>query len=354
MPRIPGRLAAVAAWAVVVGCGGTTDSATLGTTSETQAPSASAAATVPPLTIGTAESEYELVEYPVPSGSHPHDVAPATDGGIWYTGQNVGTLGHLDPATGDVREIDLGPGSAPHGVIVGPDGAPWITDGGHNAIVRVDPATEEVDVFELPASHPGANLNTAAFDGDGVLWFTGQSGVYGRLDPADRRVETFDAPGGRGPYGITATPSGDVWYASLAGSHIARIDRASGQATVVEPPTAGQGARRIWSDSTGRLWVAEWNAGKVGVHDPSDGSWQEWPLPGAGAQAYAVYVDEDDGVWLTDFTANAIVRFDPPTQTFESIALPAAGAAVRQLLGRPGEIWGAESALDRLVVIRAR
>lgn len=62
----------------------------------------------------------------------------------------------------------------------------------------------------------------------------------------------------------------------------------------------------------------------------------------------------DDGVWLTDFTANAIVRFDPPTESFESFPLPDAGAAVRQLLGRPGEIWGAESALDRLVVIRAR
>ena len=239
-------------------------------------------------------------------------------------------------------------------MIVGPDGAPWITDGGLNAIVRVDPATEEVEVFELPGTHPDANLNTAAFDGDGVLWFTGQSGMYGRLDPEEGQVEAFDAPRGRGPYGITATPSGDVWYASLAGSHIARIDRETGEATVVEPPTAGQGARRIWSDSNGRLWVAEWNAGQVGVHDPSDGSWQEWPLPGDGAQAYAVYVDDRDRVWLTDFTANAIVRFDPQTETFESFALPDADAAVRQLLGRPGEVWGAESGLDRLVVIRER
>jgi virginiamycin B lyase len=352
-PRTSGRLAAGALCVLFLGCGGTTESTTLGTISSTEAPSPASAAPAPVQT-GEAETTYELVEYPVPSGSHPHDVAPATDGGIWYTGQNVGTLGRLDPATRAVREIALGPGSAPHGVIVGPDGAPWITDGGLNAIVRVDPTTEQVDVFELPASHPGANLNTAAFDGDGLLWFTGQNGVYGRLDPDDGRIETFDAPRGRGPYGITATPSGDVWYASLAGGHIAHVDRASGEATVVEPPTAGQGARRIWSDSTGRLWVAEWNAGQVAVHDPSDGSWQEWPLPGAGAQAYAVYVDEDDGVWLTDFTANAIVRFDPPTETFESIALPDASAAVRQLLGRPGEIWGAESALDRLVVIRAR
>ena len=336
----------------VAACGGTAESTTLDAI-ETSAPSTvlpAASSTASP----AAEGRWEMQEFPVPPGSHPHDVAPAADGGIWYTGQHVGTLGHLDPATGEVRQIDLGPGSAPHGVIVGPDGAPWITDGGLNAIVRVDPATEEVEVFELPDSHPDANLNTAAFDGDGVLWFTGQSGMFGRLDPAEGRVEAFDAPRGRGPYGITAPPAGDVWYASLAGSHIARIDRTTNEATIVEPPTPGQGARRIWSDSTGRLWVAEWNAGQVAVHDPADGSWREWPLPGEGAQAYAVYVDDQDTVWLTDFTANAIVRFDPSTETFESFELPDADAAVRQLLGRPGEVWGAESALDRLVVIRER
>ena len=177
----------------------------------------------------------------MPPGSHPHDVAAAADGGVWYTGQRDGTLGHLDPASGEVTTIALGDGSAPHGVIVGPDGAPWITDGGLNAIVRVDPATHEVAVFPLPADRPGANLNTAAFDGDGVLWFTGQSGIYGRLDPAEGVVEVFDAPGGRGPYGITATPDGEIWYASLAGSHIARIDRSTGEATSDRPAHAGAG-----------------------------------------------------------------------------------------------------------------
>jgi len=41
-----------------------------------------------------------------------------------------------------------------------------------NAIVRVDPATEEVQTFPLPAGSGRANLNTASFDGGGVLWFT--------------------------------------------------------------------------------------------------------------------------------------------------------------------------------------
>jgi virginiamycin B lyase len=295
----------------------------------------------------------EIQEYPVPAGTHPHDVAPAPDGTIWYTAQRTGALGRLDPETGDLHEVPLGQGSAPHGVIIGPDDAAWVTDGGLNAIVRVDNETEEVTVFPLPDRSVNANLNTAAFDGNGVLWFTGQNGIYGRLDSAVGTVEVFDAPRGRGPYGITATPDGDIYYASLAGSHIAQINTETGEARIIEPPTAGQGARRVWSDSHGRIWVSEWNAGQVAVYDPSDESWQEWALPGDGDHAvYAVYVDDQDVVWLSDFGTNELVSFDPATETFTSYPLPTGGAAVRQILGRPGEVWGAESAVDKLIVIR--
>ena len=78
-------------------------------------------------------SEISLQAYPIPAGSRPHDVAPANDGGVWYTAQGSGELGWLDPETGETRHTLLGTGSRPHGVIVGPDGAPWITDGGLNA-----------------------------------------------------------------------------------------------------------------------------------------------------------------------------------------------------------------------------
>jgi virginiamycin B lyase len=280
-------------------------------------------------------------------------VAPAADGGVWYTGQLAGTLGHLDPDTGEVRQVPLGDGSRPHGVIVGPDGAPWITDGGLNAIVRVDPDTAEVTAWPLPDRFPSANLNTATFDGDGVLWFTGQSGMYGRLDPASGEIEGYEAPEGPGPYGIATTPDGEVWYVSLAGSHLAQVDRSSGRATVIEPPTPDQGARRVWSDPAGRLFIAEWNAGQLGMYDPATNAWREWALPGERRpQAYAVFVDDAGVPWLTDFGNNAIVRFDPATETFTPIAIPTADAAVRQLHGRSGEVWGAGSATDRLIVVR--
>jgi virginiamycin B lyase len=295
---------------------------------------------------------FSVTTYPVPAGSGPHDVAPAADGGVWYTAQGSGELGWLDPDSGEVREVALGPGSAPHGVIVGPDGAPWVTDSGLNAIVRVDPETLAVTIHRLPSSTPGANLNTAAFDGNGILWFTGQAGYYGSLDPASGAIQVLPAPRGTGPYGITATPGGDIYYSSLAGGYLGAIDTTTGEVTVLDPPTAGAGARRAWSDSEGRIWVAEWFAGQVAVYDPANGAWREWGLPGAAPQAYAVYVDETDAVWLTDFGANAIVRFDPQTETFLSFPHESQPANVRQLLGRRGEVWGAESAADQLVVVR--
>jgi virginiamycin B lyase len=294
----------------------------------------------------------EVQYFDVPPGDHPHDVAPAADGTVWYTGQRAGVLGRLDPKTGQIERIQLGDGSAPHGVIIGPDGAAWVTDGGLNAIVRVDPATREVKTWKLPKERADANLNTLAFDGQGRVWFTGQSGIYGRLDPKTGAMDVWDAPKGRGPYGITATPSGAIYYVSLAGSFLGKPDLDTGETAVIEPKDAGVGTRRVWSDSKGRLWVSEWNAGNLSVYDPAAQSWDVYKLPGAAPHAYAVYVDDKDRVWVSDFAANAILRFDPETKTFESFPSDKQDAAVRQLNGRSGEVWGAESGTDRLVVVR--
>src|SRR5262249_15043153 len=257
-----------------------------------------------------AEAKY----FHVQAGDHPHDVAPAPDGTVWYTGQRTGVLGRLDPKTGDIERIPLGKGSAPHGVIIGPDGTAWLTDGGQNAIARADPISKEVRASPLPASRVGANLNTAAFDGKGRIWFTGQTGIYGRLDPATGKMDVWDAPKGVGPYGITRTPSGDIYYVSLAGSFLGKPDMDTGETTVIEPDTNDAGTRGVWSDSHGRVWVSEWNAGNLSVYDPASKSWTVHKLPGDEPHAYAVYVDDKDMVWVTDFRANAILRFDPASK----------------------------------------
>jgi streptogramin lyase len=133
-PRVLSRLGLLGLSMVVVACGSRSS-----TSEPLSAPTVAAAPATRPTSAPTVTSpssatpssdasvNLRVREFDVVAGSHPHDVAPAPDGGVWYTGQHDGTLGYLDPATGDVRTIPLGAGSAPHGVITGPDGNAWIT-----------------------------------------------------------------------------------------------------------------------------------------------------------------------------------------------------------------------------------
>src|SRR6185436_10148374 len=189
-----------------------------------------------------AHAQVTVQEYTVPRGHGIHDVwaDASANGPVWFSAQGSGHLGVLDPKNGKVEFVALGRGSSPHGVILDRDGSAWLTDGGQNAIVRVDPKTKAVKVWKLPDDSGYTNLNTAIFDGKGVHWFTGQSGIYGRLDPRTGEMKVFDAPKGRGPYGIHATPDGTVYYASLAGSFIGRINK-DDSTTVIDPPTRRQG-----------------------------------------------------------------------------------------------------------------
>jgi len=118
---------------------------------------------------------------------------------------------------------------------------------------------------------------------------------------------------------------------------------------VIEPPTSQQGARRIWSDSHGALWISEFQAGQIARFDPDQKVWRSWRLPGTQPQPYAIYVDQHDIVWVSDFGAATLLRFDPATGQFSRIAGQRGEVWIRQLLGRPGLVWGADSAHDRLI-----
>ena len=61
---------------------------------------------------------------------------------------------------------------------------------------------------------------------------------------------------------------------------------------------------------------------------------------------------DKDIAWLADYGANATLRFDPKTEQFTVFKSTSRNACVRQILGRPGEVWLPESGADKLVVVR--
>ena len=300
----------------------------------------------------------ELKYYDLAKGDYPHDVAVGPNGEVWYRGAEAGIAGRLNPATGQIERIPLGKNSAPHGVIVGPDGAPWFTDGGQNAIVRVDPATKEVKVWPLPPERmPYTNLNTAAFDGKGASGSPARTASMAGSTRRSGDMKVWDAPKGRGAYGITATPKGDIWFVSLAGSYLANVDLETGAATVYEPPTKDQGARRVWSDSKGGCGSANGTPATSAstIRPPRAGSngscraRSRAPTPSGSIP--------DDKVWLADWAANAIVRFDPVTEKFESFPSdrPAPTCArCSAARARPGSPNRAPSASASSAILRKR
>jgi virginiamycin B lyase len=45
-------------------------------------------------------------------------------------------------------------------------------------------------------------------------------------------------------------------------------------------------------------------------------------------------------------------RFDPGTEKFERFGMARPGTSIRQILGRPGEVWLPESGTEHITVIR--
>ncbi|WP_254934683.1 hydrolase [Cyanobium sp. WAJ14-Wanaka] len=303
--------------------------------------------------IGNDADNYKVSIFTTPAGIGTRDVAPDPDGSVWFNGQWSGTVGHLNPVSKTVTLYPLGEGSHPHGIVLGPDGGLWICDES-NAIRRFDRNTHEIKTYKLPKfpeSMGYGNLNTPTFDKDGILWFTAQNGYHGRLDPKTGENKIYKSPGGFGPYGITTTPNGEVWYTNLAGNHIAKIDLQSGIAKVVPiPDSKANGSRRIWSDSHGNLWVTTWGDGVLRKYSPGTNKWSTYKLPGLGPRGYSTFVDNKGKVWSSDFGTNSILQFNPITESFTIFPGNKQNIQTLQMNGIENKIWAGQQGVDQVVL----
>ncbi|MCO3060970.1 lyase [Pseudomonas aeruginosa] len=288
--------------------------------------------------------------YPLDKGSAPYAVAPSAQGAVWYGADGGHSLGRLDPTSGESVQVPLGEGARPRAIVSDESGNAWVLDSGLNAILRIGGERLGSERFPLPAKAAPAGLESAVFDDDGRLWFTGSRGFHGRLDPARRLVEVWPSPQGKAANGICVTPDGEVWYAQ--DDALVHVDPLDGSAERLPAPEGTKALRGIGADPIGRLWASDSGGARLYRYDPSDASWQSWPLPDSQARPDSLRVDAMDRVWLHDAASGALLRFDSEQATFRVLPSdrPAPGNAL--LGGRPGETWSAEPAADRLRVVR--
>ncbi|WP_134448625.1 Vgb family protein, partial [Pseudomonas aeruginosa] len=258
-------------------------------------------------------------------------------GAVWYGADGGHSLGRLDPTSGESVQVPLGEGARPRAIVSDESGNAWVLDSGLNAILRIGGERLGSERFPLPAKAAPAGLESAVFDDDGRLWFTGSRGFHGRLDPARRLVEVWPSPQGKAANGICVTPDGEVWYAQ--DDALVHVDPLDGSAERLPAPEGTKALRGIGADSIGRLWASDSGGARLYRYDPSDASWQSWPLPDSQARPDSLRVDAMDRVWLHDAASGALLRFDSEQATFRVLPSdrPAPGNAL--LGGRPGETW---------------
>jgi virginiamycin B lyase len=302
------------------------------------------AAGVPPGFSGKVE------EWPVPTPEFARDPAPAPDGSIYIAVMNGNKVARFDPARQEFKEWDMPPGHHPHGVLVDRAGIVWTTGNKNGTIGRLDPATGEIAEYKTSGSATGPHTMALSDDG-ATLWFTLQRGdAIGRLDTATGRIREYTSSGG--PYGITLDAAGNVWWCRMGDDKLGRLDIKSG---AIDALDMGRGSRprRLAAAPDGRLWVTLYGNGRLAQVDPvARKVVKEYPLPAGDAGPYAVTVDGAGMVWVNEIRVDSVVRLDPRSGEMRVIELPSAGAGIRKMIvDGAGRLWYMGSHNGRLGMI---
>lgn len=256
---------------------------------------------------------------------------PDSKGMIWFPSGQAGSLGRLDPRTGDVQswKVPLEPtakGEEPplHDIMIDKDDNVWLSGGGKNVILKFDTQKLQFSKWDVPQDY-GLKPHTGELDRDGNYWVTMQTGKPGKgwvvkLDPRNGKITgyatkaAYPYPYGPEPYGLVIDKKGMVWFTELFGGKVGRIDPSTGEMAEYSTPITDAGPRRLALDSKGNLWFTECFVGKIGKLDPTTMKFTDYDLGVAGGGfPYSIRIDKRDQVWFSMNSNNSIGKLDPVT-----------------------------------------
>ena len=301
-----------------------------------------------------------IQEFTVPWGreGRPRDAAVSpVDGAVFFVGQEgqVPTgnyVARLDPKTGQFRQYALDPGTNPHSCLVDAKGNVWYTGNRNGTLGRIDPESGEITRYKLPDSTV-RDPHTMVFDKNGNVWFTAQqSNAVGFLDATSGRFRIVKPPVPAGsrrpttlPYGIVLDSKGRPWFNLFATNMIGTIDPVTFELKTYPLVSDSTLNRRIAITSDDKIFYTDYRRGRLGRLDPATGKVEDWALPGGpGSLPYGMIIDDQNRVWVaeTGSQPNKLVGFDPKTNRFFSnTVIPGERNTVRHMFfdKKTKQIW---------------
>lgn len=196
---------------------------------------------------------------------YPHTLRFDMQGIAWFTMSQSNQVGRFDPATGQIKVIELPRGMVrqderqplPYGLDVNPlDGTIWYSKLWANKIGRIDPKTLEVAEFVPPMVGP----RRLRFDATGLLWIPGfGDGTLVRLDTRTMsyrsyRIPTLSSGEVEAPYAVAVNPyTQDVWITANMSDRVFRFDPKTSSFTAYPLPTRGTYSRDFFFTRDGKV-----------------------------------------------------------------------------------------------------
>jgi virginiamycin B lyase len=300
------------------------------------------------------DAKYSSMEFSLPAGSTPDQLAVDSQGIVWVGEGPTGMLGRFDASSLAYTRIappsGKGAKSLLTAVAVDAQNQIWIADDGPNArILEYDPKTGTFDSYAIPEYRwPVPDVGPARIASlsivNGYVWGTRLTAQrILRLDPKSGKILEFPVPRGSSPFGLAVASNEAVWYTAEVGNVVVKLNPTTGELTPHDVPTERSDLRGLSLDDKGNLWAAATESGKLLRIDGTSGKISEYTPPLADSGPYSVDVDtKRNQVWFSENFTDRLARFDAAGKSFVEFSLPSADLDVRHVQidrTRPGRVW---------------
>jgi virginiamycin B lyase len=161
---------------------------------------------------GTLRQTYTVPEQAGIDKRDPHTFAFDGSGGLWFTMQQGNAIGHLDIASGAIRQVIVPTAQArPYGIVATPTGDAWAVLFGTGKLARV--TREDLSLTEVTLPRELARPRRLGLDTTGGVWYVDYAqGYLGRHDPGTGQTREWRMPSSPSlPYAMVTDAAGRPW-----------------------------------------------------------------------------------------------------------------------------------------------
>jgi streptogramin lyase len=276
-----------------------------------------------------------ITEYDMPRPTtEPHDVLVDGQGTVWYSDFGELFISKFDPKTLKLTEFpvkEFKPDAPVGNLSLEFDkyGKLWFDTMFQGSLGTLDPQTGEIKYYPLASEYNDnrVQLNFVGLrhDVDGKVWTksVGTQDVF-RLDLATGTWERFQPLKELGAkrhsiYQVISDSKNNLWMSEFTDGHLGKIDAKTGKVTWYPLPTTNGRARRMNIDDQDRIVVAEYRGNKVAVFDTKTETFTEYSLP-AHTWPYRAAIDKNGEIWTGGMHSDRAVRLN--LKTGETVEYP--------------------------------